>query len=74
MIFFKDMTSKEFVKHIKALKIKKNNRIIDQGNIGKEFFNHYKLVFQSQGIITKEGKVSMQTCVDVVPRNLLQKE
>ena len=73
MIFLKDMTSKEFVKNIKALKIK-NNRIIDQGNIENEFVNHYKLVFQSQGIITKERKLYMKTCVDVVPRNLMQKE
>jgi phenylalanine-4-hydroxylase len=54
MIFLKDLTSKEFLKHIKALKLE-NNRIIDQGNIEKEFVNHYKLV-QSQGIITKEKK------------------
>ena len=73
MIFFKDLTSKEFVKHIKALKIK-NNRIIDQGNIEKEFVNHYKLVFQSQRIIAKEIKLYMQTCVAVVPRKSMQKE
>jgi hypothetical protein len=73
MRFFKALTSKEFLKHIKALKIK-NNRIFNQGNIGKEFVNNYKLVFQTQGIITKERKVFMQTCVDVVPRNSMQKE
>ena len=73
MRFFKDLTSKEFLKHIKALKIK-NNKIIDQGNIGKDFVNRYRLVFQSQGIITKERKVSMQTYVDVVPIKSMQKE
>jgi hypothetical protein len=37
MIFFKDLTSKEFVKHIKALKIK-NKEMVDDQFLTRDYF------------------------------------